>query len=449
MGKLFGTDGIRGKANVYPITPEVALKLGKAIAVVFGAAGQGQTRAIIGKDTRLSGYMLETALTSGLVSMGMDVHLVGPMPTPAVAHLTKSMIAEVGLMITASHNPSEDNGIKIFDGNGFKLPDEVEEKIENLLLSDDDIVPSVPANTGKAFSIADAGGRYIEYVKGSIDNKSLRGMKIVLDCAHGAAYDLSPQVFRELGADVISINTNPDGLNINDGCGALYPHKMAPLVIENKADCGIAFDGDADRVIFCDGEGNVVDGDRIIAMCALDLKERGRLRNNTVAITVMTNLGFHKAMEANDINVVTTAVGDRHIIEAMRTNDYVIGGEQSGHIIFKDFATTGDGTIGALMVLALMKRTGKTVKELAQCMDVFPQKLTNLPVNEKPPIESISAIQDVIKVCEDTLYDTGRCMMRYSGTENKLRILLEAESAEDVDTWTARFVAAVQQELGS
>ena len=449
MGKLFGTDGIRGKANVYPITPEVALKMGKAIAAVFGAKGQGQTRAIIGKDTRLSGYMLETALTSGLVSMGMDVHLVGPMPTPAVAHLTKSMIADVGIMITASHNPSEDNGIKIFDGSGFKLPDEIEEKIEDLILGEDDIVPPVPANTGKAFRIDDAGGRYIEYAKGSIDNKSLRGMKIVLDSAHGAAYDLSPQIFRELGADVISINTSPNGLNINDGCGALYPHKMAPLVIENNADCGIAFDGDADRVIFCDAKGNVVDGDRIIAMCALDLKERGRLRNNTVAITVMTNLGFHKAMEANGIDVVTTPVGDRHIIEAMRKHDYVIGGEQSGHIIFKDFATTGDGTIGALMVLALMKRTGKSVSELAECMDVFPQKLTNLPVREKPPIESIDAIQETIKECETALGATGRCMLRYSGTENKLRILLEAESQEDVDTWTEKFVAIVKQELGA
>lgn len=449
MGKLFGTDGIRGTANVYPITADIALKLGKAIAAVFGAKGRGRTRVIIGKDTRLSGYMLETALTSGLISMGMDVYLVGPVPTPAVAHLTKSMIADVGIMITASHNPAEDNGLKIFDGSGYKLPDEVEANIEDLLLGSEEIVSSDPAKMGKAYRIDDAGGRYIEYAKHSIDNFSLRGLKIVLDCANGAAYNLSPHIFRELGAEVIKINTKPDGLNINLDCGALHPDKMAHVVRAHEADCGIAFDGDADRVIFCDADGTTVDGDRIIAMCALDMKSQGKLRNNTVAITVMTNLGFHKAMEENGIKVVTTSVGDRHIIEAMRKGDFVIGGEQSGHIIFKDFATTGDGTIGGLMVLSLMKRSGKTLSQLAECMDVFPQKLTNLPVREKPPLEAQEGIQSCIKECEAALKSSGRCMLRYSGTENKLRILVEAESAEDVEQWTDRLVSIVQLELGA
>jgi phosphoglucosamine mutase len=448
MGKLFGTDGIRGKANVYPITPELALRLGKAIASVFGAKGQGKTRAIIGKDTRLSGYMLETALTSGMISMGMDVYLVGPMPTPAVAHLTKSMIADVGIMITASHNPSEDNGIKIFDGFGFKLPDDVEDQVEKLLLSKEEIVPDDPSCMGKAYRIDDAGGRYIEYAKNCIDNQSLRGLKVVLDCANGAGYYLNPHIFKELGVEVIKINTSPDGLNINLDCGALHTDKMASLVRTHKADCGIAFDGDADRVIFCDSKGEIVDGDRIITMCALDLKERGHLRNNTVVVTSMSNLGLHKAMEKNGINVVTTNVGDRYVIEAMREGDFVLGGEQSGHIIFKEYATTGDGALGGLMVLALIKRTGKSLTELAQSMEIFPQKLTNIPVREKPALESLTLIQATLKECEAALGTSGRCVLRYSGTENKLRVLLEAETDKDVAFWTDKFIAVIEQELG-
>lgn len=449
MGKLFGTDGIRGKANVYPITPDLALRLGKAIAAVFGAKGQGRTRAIIGKDTRLSGYMLETALTSGLISMGMDVYLVGPMPTPAVAHLTKTMIADVGIMITASHNPAEDNGIKIFDGNGYKLPDEVEDSIEDLLLSSKEITPDVVEKMGKAYRIDDAGGRYIEYAKNCIDSFSLRGLKVVLDCANGAGYYLSPHIYKELGVEVIKINTSPDGLNINQDCGALYTDKMASMVRAHKADCGIAFDGDADRVIFCDENGEIVNGDRIITMCALDMKEHGRLKNNTVVVTSMSNLGLHKALERAGIEVVVTDVGDRYVIEAMRAGDFVIGGEQSGHIIFKEFATTGDGALGGLMVLRLMKTSGKKLSELATCMDVFPQKLTNIPVREKPPLESLAKVQAVLKDCEEALGGSGRCVLRYSGTENKLRVLLEAEKDEDVKKWTDNFVEAIEEELGN
>jgi phosphoglucosamine mutase len=448
MGKLFGTDGIRGKANIYPITPELAMRLGKAIASAFGAAGKGSTRAIIGKDTRLSGYMLETALTSGMISMGMDVYLVGPVPTPAVAHLTKSMIADVGLMITASHNPAEDNGIKIFDGFGFKLPDDVEAKIENILLSDEEIKSDDPAKMGKAYRIDDSGGRYIEYAKNCINNQSLRGLKVVLDCANGAGYYLNPHIFKELGVDVIKANTSPDGLNINLDCGAMHTEQMSSLVRAHGADCGIAFDGDADRVIFCDAAGAVVDGDKIIAMCAKDMKARGVLRNDTVVVTSMTNLGLHKAMEKEGVNVVVTDVGDRYVIEAMREGDFVLGGEQSGHIIFKDYATTGDGALGGLMVLALMKRTGETLAELATCMEVFPQKLTNIPVREKPPLESLSIIQKTLKDCVAALGASGRCVLRYSGTENKLRVLIEAEQAEAVKLWSDKFVAAVEEELG-
>ncbi|MCM8529057.1 MAG: phosphoglucosamine mutase [Lentisphaeraceae bacterium] len=448
MGQLFGTDGIRGKANAYPITPDLALRLGKAIAAVFGAKGQGKTRAIIGKDTRLSGYMLETALTSGLISMGMDVYLVGPMPTPAVAHLTKSMIADVGIMITASHNPAEDNGIKIFDGNGFKLPDEVEDNIENLLLSDKEIQSDDPSKMGKAYRIDDAGGRYIEYAKNCIDSASLRGLKVVLDCANGAGYYLSPHIYKELGVEVIKMNTAPDGLNINLDCGALHTDKMASMVRAHGANCGIAFDGDADRVIFCDENGEIVDGDRIIAMCAIDLKNLGQLKNNTVVVTSMTNLGLHKAMEREGINVEVTDVGDRYVIEAMRNGDYVLGGEQSGHIIFKDYATTGDGALGGLMVLRLMKRSGKKLSELATCMDVFPQKLTNIPVSSKPPLDSLTKVQKVLSDCEESLGSSGRCVLRYSGTENKLRVLLEAEKDSDVKKWTDTFVHAIEEELG-
>ncbi len=449
MGKLFGTDGIRGKANVYPITPDLALRLGKAIAAVFGAKGEGVTRAIIGKDTRLSGYMLETALTSGLISMGMDVYLVGPMPTPAVAHLTKSMIADVGIMITASHNPAEDNGIKVFDGNGFKLPDEVENNIEELLLNGKEIIPQDPSKMGKAYRIDDAGGRYIEYAKNCIDSFSLRGLKIVLDCANGAAYYLSPHIFKELGVDVIKINSSPDGLNINEDCGALHTDKMASLVRAHQADCGIAFDGDADRVIFCDENGEVVNGDRIITMCALDMKKQNRLKNNTVVVTSMSNLGLHKALEKEGIKTVITDVGDRYVIEAMRAGDFVIGGEQSGHIIFKDFATTGDGVLGGLMVLRLMKSSGKKLSQLAECMAVFPQKLTNIAVREKPPLQSLTKVQKVLKDCETALKSSGRCVLRYSGTENKLRVLLEAEKEDDVKFWTDKFVSAVKEELGN
>ena len=448
MGKLFGTDGIRGKANTYPITPEVALQVGKAVAHIFKAEGRGHSRAVVGKDTRLSGYMLENALASGLVSMGMDVYSVGPMPTPAVAHLTKSFCATCGIMITASHNPSDDNGIKIFDANGFKLPDELENEIEAHILGGD--INSALVGTeflGKAFRIDDARGRYIEFAKASIRNRSLKGLKIVLDCAHGAAYFIAPIIFRELGAEVIKSSTEPDGFNINRDCGATHPENISKLVLQHKADVGIALDGDGDRVIFCDSQGRVVNGDRILGLCALDYKERGRLAKNTIVVTSMSNLGLTKAMEKAGINVAVTDVGDRYVVEKMRSDGYNIGGEQSGHVIFMDYVTTGDGTITALHVLKLMMDKKKSLAELADFMEEFPQLLSSVKVKEKKPIDKISNLCNVISECEKSLGGNGRVIVRYSGTENKIRLLIEALNRKDVETWTAKIKSVIEKEL--
>jgi phosphoglucosamine mutase len=448
MGKLFGTDGIRGKANTYPITPEVALQVGKAVAHVFKAQGRGFSRAVVGKDTRLSGYMLENALASGLVSMGMDVYSVGPMPTPAVAHLTKSFCATCGIMITASHNPSDDNGIKIFDANGFKLPDEMENDIESHVLGGE--IDSTHIGTeflGKAFRIDDARGRYIEFAKASIRNHSLKGLKIVLDCAHGAGYFISPIIFRELGAEVIKSSTDPDGFNINLNCGATCPQNISKLVLQHKADVGIALDGDGDRVIFCDARGKVINGDRILGLCALDYKERGRLAKNTIVVTSMSNLGLSKAMEKNGINVLVTDVGDRYVVERMRSDGYNIGGEQSGHVIFMDYVTTGDGTITALHVLKLMMDKKKSLAELADFMEEFPQILSSFNVKEKKPIDKVPNLVNIVAECEKSLGGNGRVILRYSGTENKIRLLIEALNQKDVETWTAKIKYVIEKEL--
>ena len=447
--ELFGTDGIRGQANCYPITPEIALQVGKAIARVSVERGNGAKRALIGKDTRLSGYMLETALTSGLVSMGMDVFLVGPIPTPSVAHLTRSMNATVGIMLTASHNPFDDNGIKIFDGAGFKLSDEIEERIEQYVLSGNQAADHIRSeHLGKAFRIDDARGRYIEYAKHTIQNQSLAGLKVVLDCANGAAYLIGPWIIKELGAEVIKTGTEPDGLNINAGCGALHPENIAGLVRRNQADIGIAFDGDADRVIFCDSTGRLVDGDRVLAMCALDFKQRGLLAGDHVVVTVMSNLGLHEALKRNGIQVVTTAVGDRHVIERMRADRSNLGGEKSGHIIFMDHATTGDGIIGALQVLRLMKQTGRPLSELAACMEEYPQKLTNLRVREKVPLERLPRTSAVVRESEESLGEAGRVLVRYSGTEPKVRVLVEARDQASVDHWSEAIVDVLRSEVG-
>ncbi len=447
--RLFGTDGIRGQSNTYPITPEIALQVGKAIARVYEHRAAGKRRALIGKDTRLSGYMLETALTSGLVSMGMDVFLVGPIPTPAVAHLTRSMNATVGIMLTASHNPFDDNGIKIFDSKGYKLSDELEAEIEELVLGGGLASDHIRSDQlGKAQRIDDARGRYIEFAKSTIQNRSLEGIRIVLDCANGAAYLIGPWIFRELGVEVVKTGVEPDGRNINLECGALHPDRIAGLVLEHGADLGIAFDGDADRVVFCDQNGKLVDGDRILAMSAIDFKRRGVLAQDTVVATVMSNFGLHEALRSHGIKVVTTPVGDRHVIDRMRRDGYNLGGEKSGHLIFLDHVSTGDGIIAALQVLRLMKEAGRPLSELARCMEEYPQRVANIRVREKRPISELPRLSEAIRDCESELGDRGRVLVRYSGTEPKLRVLVEAREEGVVERWIQMLTEVAVQEVG-
>ncbi len=449
MERLFGTDGIRGRANCWPITSEIALQLGKALGQVLGASGHGSCKAIIGKDTRLSGYMLETALTSGLVSMGVDVMLVGPMPTPAVAHLTRSMAANAGLMITASHNPFDDNGIKIFGRDGFKLSDKLEDNITRHILSSELSSEHIRSDQmGKAYRIEDARGRYIEFAKSTIKNDPLEGLKIVMDCANGASYFIAPLIFKELGAKVIKTNVEPDGYNINNDCGALHPEAMARIVRKEKADIGIAFDGDADRIIFCDARGTIIDGDRILAICALEFKAAGRLTKNSLVVTTMSNLGLIEAMHRAGIRVDVTDVGDRLVIDHMRKTGATVGGEKSGHVILMDYATTGDGIITALQVLRLMKQRKVSLAELADCMEEYPQRLVSLPVKTKPPIESLPTLIRVLSEAQHDLGKQGRVIIRYSGTEDKIRLLVEARQARSVAHWTRSLTQAIRKDLG-
>jgi phosphoglucosamine mutase len=427
MGKLFGTDGVRGMANAYPMTPEIVLRLGKAVAHIF-SNHERQHTILIGKDTRISGYMFENALTAGITSMGANVLLVGPMPTPAIAHLTKSFAADAGIMISASHNPAEDNGIKFFAPDGYKLSDEMEAKIEELVLSKE--ISSEHARgtkVGKAFRIDDARGRYIEFIKSVTENRSLKGLSIVLDCANGASYSVSPLIFRELGANVTVINAQPDGLNINLNCGALYPGLTKQAVLDSKADVGIALDGDADRVILIDEKGNVVDGDQILAMLALDWSERKLLKKNTIVITEYTNLGLDTALKKKGIKTIRVENGDRHVQEALKKSNMNLGGEQTGHIILPDYSTTADGTLAALLVMDLMKRKNKKLSGLADCFEKLPQILINIPVKHKRPIEDMPNLVKKINQLKRALGKSGRIFIRYSGTQQMLRILLEGK----------------------
>jgi len=444
--QLFGTDGIRGIANQYPITPEVALRIGRAVARVLSTDKQKRHKVVIGKDTRLSGYMLETAITSGLVSEGSTVLLTGPAPTPAVAHLTKSMCCDAGIMLTASHNPYQDNGIKIFGRDGFKLSDELELEIEKLILADD--LPLPKCDLGKAIRIDDAMGRYIEFTKNAVGSNSLRGLKIVVDCAHGAAYHVGPLIFEELGAEVIKLSVHPDGRNINEGCGALHPEHAAAMVKKHNAHVGICFDGDADRVIFCDELGNVVDGDRILCLCAKALHAQGKLQGNTLVATVMSNLGLRDALAESGITLETTGVGDRLVIERMREKGYNLGGENSGHIIYSDHATTGDGIMSALMLLSMMRKYGKPLSEVAGGMKIYPQVLLGLEVKEKPPIESIPEVHQAIQEAEAAFAESGRVLVRYSGTERKIRVLTECKDADLAQTQADLIAAAIQNTIG-
>jgi phosphoglucosamine mutase len=426
--RLFGTDGIRGTVNEHPMTPETVLRIGMAAASLLREK-HGRNMILIGKDTRLSGYIIESALTSGICSMGMNVTLVGPIPTPGVAYLIRTLRLDAGIVISASHNPFEDNGIKFFSSEGYKLSDELERKIEGLV-KEDDLLKNRPQGSeiGKAFRLDDATGRYIEYIKSTIPRGvTFEGMKIVVDCANGAAYKTTPWLFRELGADVISVNDKPDGININAGSGTLHMEVLQKAVKLHKADVGIAHDGDADRAIFCDEKGRIVDGDKIMGMWAVELKRERMLKKNTVVATVMSNFGLEKFLAMNGIKLIRTKVGDRYVVEKMSHGGYNLGGEQSGHIIFLDHNTTGDGPLTALQVLYLMKKRDAALSKLSQGIQLYPQILTNVRVKHRHDIKAIPEIEDAILSAEKKLAGKGRVLVRASGTEPKIRVMIEGE----------------------
>jgi len=450
---LFGTDGVRGVANCDPMTPEMSLKLGKALTYMLKGQKQGskKPKVVIGKDTRLSGYMFEQAISAGIASMGADVMLVGPLPTPAIAFLTVSMRADAGVVISASHNPFEDNGIKFFDKFGFKLPDEKELEIEELILGDKVNNLSVPSrDIGKVSRIDDAAGRYVVFVKNTFPKElTLEGIKLVLDCANGAAYRVSPIVFQELGADVITIGVNPNGRNINTECGALNPELLKQRVLETGADLGIALDGDADRIILCDETGEEVDGDKIMAICADEMIESGKLLKNTLVATVMSNMALEAFIQEKGGRLLRTPVGDRYVVEEMRKMGCNFGGEKSGHIVFIDHTTTGDGTLAALQVLAIMKRKAKRLSDLAKIIDLFPQILLNVKVKEKKPLENIPKLADMVSVFERKLKGRGRINLRYSGTESLARIMVEGENEALIKEIAEEIAFVIKKDIGT
>ncbi len=448
--RLFGTDGIRGVAHVHPMTGEMMLQLGRALAYLI-RNGSHRHRVVIGKDTRLSGYMLETALASGICSMGVDVLICGPLPTPAISQLTVSMRADAGAVISASHNPYQDNGIKFFSRDGFKLPDEIEMKIEELIANDElhHLRPTA-TNIGKAFRIEDAGGRYVVFAKSTFPKDlTLEGLTIVVDCGHGAAYRVAPSVLQELGAKVITIGAEPDGKNINKGFGALHPETMCKAVVKTGAALGIALDGDADRLIVADEKGKVVDGDAVMAICGLDLLRRKALPKKTVVATVMSNLGLDQCIAKAGGRVVRTRVGDRYVVEEMRKNGYSFGGEQSGHLIFLEHATTGDGTVAALALLSVMVQSGKPMSELARVMDVYPQAQLNLAVREKPELGSLPEVMRAIREVEKKLGKDGRVLVRYSGTEAKVRVLVEGPEKKLIEGYAGGIAAELKKAIGA
>ena len=450
MGKLFGTDGIRGIANVHPMTTDLAMKVGLSTAYIF-KSNHRRPKIIIGKDTRLSGYMIENAITSGICSMGVDVLLVGPLPTPGIAFITCSMRADAGIVISASHNSYEYNGIKIFGNDGFKLPDETEKYMEDLILSGEvDKLPKPSASDiGRARRIDDAQGRYIVYLKNTFPRDlTLEGLKIVIDCAHGAAYRVAPTVFEELGAEVILTGDRPNGKNINKNCGALYPEVMASVVRENGANVGLALDGDADRLILADEKGEILDGDQIMIICAKHLLECKTLRDNTVVATIMSNLGFEVALRRMGGRLVRTPVGDRYVVEQMRQKGYNLGGEQSGHMVFLDHGTTGDGVLSALQVLAVMLREGRPLSELKKIMEHYPQKLVNIPVDGKKPMNAVPEIVKLQQDLEQRLGEEGRMVIRPSGTEPVIRVMVEGANREIIEEVAYAMASCIEKHMG-
>ncbi|PYM17052.1 MAG: phosphoglucosamine mutase [Verrucomicrobia bacterium] len=445
--KIFGTDGVRGTANIEPVTAETALKLGRAAGHVFKnitplSRGRGRHKIVIGKDTRLSGYLLENAISSGILSMGVDVLFIGPLPTPGVAYVTRSLRADAGIVITASHNPYDDNGIKFFRPDGYKLDDNIEGQIEQLVFSGDieSIRPTADA-IGKAVRIDDALGRYIEYAKSSFPRgMTLEGMRIVVDCAHGAAYKSTPCVLRELGAEIFVYGNQPDGMNINKECGSMYPQQMCQKVWEHRAHLGISHDGDADRVLFCDETGKLIDGDDVMAICGLEMLAEGSLQEKTLVATVMSNAGLDAAIHEAGGRVAHTAVGDRNVIDEMLRSGFNFGGEQSGHMIFRDFSTTGDGLVCALQILRIMKAKDKPLSRLARCC---------IRVREKVPFDQLDGVLQLVSQAEaDVKPSGGRVLLRYSGTEPKARLLIEGRDATVLDKWTQKIAEAIKRQVG-
>jgi phosphoglucosamine mutase len=456
--RIFGTDGVRGRANVEPVTAETALKLGRAAAHVFRnlhgtARNRVRHRIVIGKDTRLSGYMLENALSSGVLSMGVDVIFIGPLPTPGVAYVTRSLRADAGIVITASHNPYDDNGIKFFRHDGFKLDDQIEKQIEDLVFSGDiEMVRPTASQIGKAFRVDDALGRYVEHAKASFPRgMTLEGMRIVVDCGHGAAYKSTPEVLQELGAEMMVFGNQPNGTNINHECGSMSPNLLCAKVREYRADLGIAHDGDADRVVLCDEAGRLIDGDDILAIAGLRMLAEGTLARKTVVATVMSNAGLAAAIRAAGGEVVATQVGDKHVIDLMLAEGYNLGGEQSGHLIFREHSTTGDGLVAALQILSAMKTQGQPLSRLAKCWTRYPQLTVNLRVPSKDRVlEDVGELMDRVRAAEAELSPVGgRVLLRYSGTEPKVRLLVEGPDATVMEKWSRDICAQLRRHLGA
>ncbi len=448
MRKYFGTDGIRGMANAAPMTVETALKFGRSVATVFSREGH-RARILIGKDTRLSGYMFEAALIAGVTSTGADVTLLGPLPTPGIAFLTTSMRADAGIVISASHNPFYDNGLKVFARDGFKLPDDVEMRLEALMEADPQDGLASGAGLGRAKRVEDAVGRYVTHLKTMLRPEfDLEGIKIVVDCANGAAYKTAPTLFQELGATVIVVGNEPNGVNINDNVGSLHPKAAAKLVVEHGAHLGVCLDGDADRLVLIDEKGQVVDGDAVMALCAIEMTKQGTLSHGTLVTTVMSNMGLEKALAPHGIKVERTNVGDRYVVERMRAGGFRFGGEQSGHLVFIDHATTGDGLVASIQILNTILSRQKPLSELASVMTRYPQVLLNCRVKSKPPLETLPTVQAEIKRVRAELGQDGRVLVRYSGTEPKARVMLEGVDQDVINGFAQEIVDAFGHDVG-
>ncbi|MDI6704019.1 MAG: phosphoglucosamine mutase [bacterium] len=447
MGRLFGTDGVRGKAGEYPMTPKVAMGLGQAGATVL--LEEGNRKIIIGKDTRVSSDMLEAALIAGITSTGVDCLRVGVFPTSGVAYLTRELRCGAGIMISASHNPFEDNGIKFFSENGLKLPDEVESRIEEFVFAKDEMFPSPTGmNIGRVQEVDYAKERYLKFLASTVPSLDLTGMKIVVDCANGATSEIAPLLFKKLGAELIALNCEPNGTNINLRCGSLHPEVMCDKVLEHKADIGLSFDGDGDRLISADEQGQIVDGDYIMAICSKFLKSRDKLKNNMLVITVMSNLGLNIAAKELGIDLAVTKVGDRYVMEEMKRKGSIIGGEASGHIIFSDYHTTGDGMLTALQLLRVMKEENLPLSSLRKVMQKFPQITLNLDVEKKPDLSTIPDVQEAIRDAEAKLGDNGRVLVRYSGTQPVCRVMVEGKSQEEINEIANRIAGVIKEKIG-